>query len=55
MEWRSSDGRVILLLGDSVEMIPRLKELDVAAVATDPPYESCEDTSRLPRIGWKPS
>lgn len=36
--WVSEDGRIKLVLGDCLEVLPRLKEGTVDAVVTDPPY-----------------
>lgn len=38
--WQSDDGTVMLYLGDSLEVLPRLGEGSVDAVITDPPYSS---------------
>lgn len=39
-EWRSEDGRIRLILGDSLNVLPLLDESSIDAVITDPPYSS---------------
>lgn len=49
-EWQSDDGRIRLLLGDSLEILPTFEDGSMGAVVTDPPYgigweyESYDDT-----------
>lgn len=38
--WASDDGRVLLLCGDALEILPGLDGFEVDGIVTDPPYSS---------------
>lgn len=38
--WESDDGRVLLLCGDALEVLPTLDAFEVDGIVTDPPYSS---------------